>query len=124
MKAVWLLPVQGHCTLDRTRVEIGTLKAIFDAEPQPVQALLSNFTSLFTEYLPKVEGGVRQAAALWDEVAEWRASTGLDTLIHHEARYRALLREDEMVRDSALYMINVFNDKLEKAREHVGRATR
>lgn len=114
----------SRSTLDRTRVDIGTLKAIFDAEPEPVRALLSNFSSLFTEYLPKVEGGVRQAGALWAEVAEWDPRTGTSALIHHEARFRALLHDDQMVRDHALYMINVFKEKLELARSHVGKSVR
>lgn len=111
-------------TLDRTRVDIGTLKAIFDAEPEPVRALLSNYQSLFTEYLPRVQGGVNQAGALWDEVAEWDPRTGMSALIHHEARYRALLHDDQMVRDHALYMINVFKEKLQLARDHVSKAVR
>ena len=106
----------SRSTLDRTRVEIGALKAIFDAEPQQVRALLSNYSKLFTEYLPKVEGGVRQAGALWDEVAEWDRSVGTSALIQHEARFRALLHGDQMIREHAEYMINVFNEKLEQAR--------
>jgi len=114
----------SRSTLDRTRVEIGTLKAIFDAEPQPVRALLSNYSSLFTEYLPKVEGGVHQAGALWDEVAEWDPSTGMSALILHEARFRALLHDDQMVREHALYMINELRQKLEQARSYVSGAIR
>jgi hypothetical protein len=114
----------SRSTLDRTRVDIGTLKAIFDAEPEPVRALLSNYVSLFTEYLPRVEGGVHQAGALWDEVAEWDTRAGMSALIHHEARYRALLHDDQMVRDHALYMINVFNEKLAQARSYVSNSQR
>jgi len=47
--------------LDKTRIRIGELKADFDAAPQPAQVLMHNYTSLFTEYLPRVEAGVRQA---------------------------------------------------------------
>jgi hypothetical protein len=109
----------SRSTLDRTRVEIGTLKAIFDAEPQPVRSLLSNYISLFSEYLPKIECGVRQASMLWEEVAEWDESTGTSALMHHEAKFRALLHENQMVYEHALYMINVFNEKLEQARSYV-----
>lgn len=64
---------------------------------------------------------MHQAGALWDEVAEWDPRTGMSALIHHEARYRALLHDDQMVREHALYMINVFNEKLEQARTHASR---
>lgn len=114
----------SRSTLDRTRIEIGTLKAIFGAEPQPVQTLLSNYTALFTEYLPRVEAGVRQAASLWDEVADWDESTGITALVHHEARYRALLHEDQMAHENALYLIAVFKEKLEDARRYVSGAVR
>lgn len=114
----------SRSTLDRTRVDIGTLKAIFDAEPEPVRALLSNYVSLFNDYLPRVEGGVHQAGSLWDAVAEWDQRTGMSALIQHEARYRALLHVDQMVRESALYMITVFKEKLEQARVFASGAVR
>jgi hypothetical protein len=56
---------------------------------------------------------------LWEEVAEWDESTGTSALMHHEAKFRALLHEDQMVYEHALYMINVFNEKLEQARSYV-----
>jgi hypothetical protein len=65
-----------------------------------------------------------QAGALWDEVAEWDDRTGMSALIHHEARYRALLHEDQMVREHALYMIDEFKKKLEQAKEYVSRNAR
>jgi hypothetical protein len=114
----------SRSTLDRTRIEIGTLKAIFDAEPQTVQTMLSNYTALFAEYLPRVEAGVRQAASLWDEVADWNESTGISALVHHEARYRALLHEDQMAHEHALYLIAVFKEKLDEARRFVSVAFR
>ena len=79
------------------------------------QRSLSNYISLFTEYLPKVECGVRQARMLWEEVADWDESIGTSAIIHHEAKFRALLHEDQMVYEHALYMIAVFNEKLEQA---------
>jgi len=114
----------SRSTLDRARIEIGTLKAIFDAEPQPVRALLVNYSSLFTEYLPKIEGGVRQSTALWDEVAGWDQSKGTSTLIQHQARFRALLHEDQMARENGIYMVGVFKEKLEQARKYVSGAVR
>jgi hypothetical protein len=105
--------------LDKTRIEIGTLKAQFEAEPQEIQALMVNYTNLFTEYLPKVEGGVRQATALWDEVAEWSPETSIYAMVMHQARFRALIHDDQTAHESALYCIGVFKEKLELAKKVV-----
>jgi len=113
----------SRSTLDRARVEIGAAKAVFDAESQPVQVLLHQYTSLFSDYLPKVEGGVRQASALWDEVAAWDPTRDTGALIQYQARFRALLHEDEMVREHAMFMVSELRSKLVEARRYVMGAT-
>ncbi|PPD53786.1 MAG: hypothetical protein CTY10_08255 [Methylotenera sp.] len=102
--------------LDKTRIEIGTLKAEFDSEHAKVQALLANYTNLFTEFLPRIEAGVTQATMLWNEVAEWNFKTGIKAMVSHQSRYRALIHEDQTVHESALYCIKVFRDKLDRAK--------
>lgn len=102
--------------LDKTRIEIGTLKAQFDAEPARVQALLVNYTDLFTEFLPRVEAGVSQATAIWNEVAEWSFKTGINAMVAHQSRFRALIHEDQTAHESALYCIGVFKEKLDRAK--------
>lgn len=92
------------------------MKAQFDAEPPRVQALLVNYTDLFNEFLPKIEAGVRQATALWNEVAEWRFNTGINAMVAHQSRFRALIHEDQIAHESALYCINVFKEKLSRAK--------
>ena len=114
----------SRATLDRARMEIGALKAVFDAERQPVQALLYSYRSLFDEYLPKVEGGVRQASTLWDEVAAWEPSRSQGALIQHQAKFRALLHEDQMAYEHAVNLCNELRGKLEEARRYVAGATR
>jgi len=114
----------SRSTLDRARVEIGAAKAVFDAESQPVQVLLSSYRSLFDEYLPRVEAGVRQATALWDEVAAWDSSRGHGALIQHQAKFRALLHEDQMAYEQAVFMVNELRGKLDDARRYVAGATR
>jgi hypothetical protein len=107
----------SRSVLDRTRIEIAALKATFDAESEPVRILLGNYTSLFTEYLPRIEAGVRQATALWDEVAGWNEGTDVDAIIQMQAKIRALLHEDQVAHDQGLYLVGVFREKLALARE-------
>lgn len=110
--------------LEQTRVRIGTLKARFDAAPQPVQALLKNYTNLFTEYLPRVEAGVRQCNALWNEVADWDQEKGIYALVHHQARFRKLVSDDQMAHDTGVFLVNVFEEKMAKAADYASHATR
>jgi hypothetical protein len=114
----------SRAALARACVEIGVVKAIFDVEPQPVQVLLSQYRLLFSDYLPKLEGGVRQAAALWDEVTAWDSSLSTSAWIQHQARSRALLHEHDMLRGHAMFMVNELRTKLVEARRHVFGATR
>jgi hypothetical protein len=55
--------------LDKTRIEIGTLRADFDAEKQPVKVVMAGYTNLFTDYLPKVEASIAQLDVLWKDVS-------------------------------------------------------
>lgn len=101
--------------LEQTRLRIGTLKARFDAAPQSVRALLGNYTGLFTEFLPRVEGGVRQCNALWDEVAAWDQDNGSFSLVHHQARFRKLVNDDQLAHDNGVFLVEVFEEKMAKA---------
>ena len=110
--------------LERTRIKIGTLKARFDAAPQPVRAILANYTDLFTEYLPRIEAGVRQCNALWSEIAEWNQDTGIHALVHHQAKFRALVNDDQIAHDQGLFLVGVFEEKMAQAAVYVSGATR
>jgi len=109
--------------LERTRIKIGTLKARFDAAPQPVRAVLANYTNLFTVYLPRVEAGVRQCNALWSEIAEWNQDTGIHALVHHQAKFRALVNDDQIAHDQGLFLVGVFEEKMTQAAAYVSGAT-
>lgn len=110
--------------LERTRIKIGTLKARFDAAPQPVKALLGSYTALFTDYLPRVEAGSRQCAMLWDEVATWSTDTGIHALVRHQAKFRALVNDDQIAHDQGLFLVGVFEEKMAQAHAYVSNATR
>lgn len=115
---------QNQAVLQKTRITVGALKEKFEAAPQPAQALLHNFTGLFTEYLPRLEGSIRQCTALWHEVSEWDQRRGIHALVHHQARYRALMEDDLIAHDQGLIMVGIVEEKLAKALEHVSGATR
>jgi hypothetical protein len=110
--------------LERTRIKIGTVKARFDAAPQPVQVILKNHTELFTEYLPRVEAGGRQCDSLWREIAEWDPDTGIQALVRHQAKFRALVNEDQIAHDQGLFLVGVFEEKMAQAMEYVSNARR
>lgn len=110
--------------LDKTRIEIGTLKANFDAEPQPVQVLMTNYRNLFTDYLPKVEASIQQCDMLWKEVSSWSKEKSHRDLMDAKAVLYRSLKDDEVVYDSGIYMVNVFKAKLEAAKQYTSHAVR
>lgn len=110
--------------LDKTRIEIGTLKANFDAERQPVQVLMSNYTNLFTDYLPKIEASIQQLDMLWNEVTNWSIDKSHRELMSAKAVLYRSLKDDEVVYDSGIYMVNVFKAKLEAAKQYTSNAVR
>lgn len=110
--------------LDQTRIKIGTLKANFDASPQPVQRLMQSYTNLFTEYYPRIAAGVRQAEMLWNEVADWHRDTEIEGLVRHQARFRALLHEDQVAHDQGVFMVEIFEAKFAEATKTFAQAAR
>jgi len=110
--------------LENTRIRIGTLKARFDAAPQQAKALLVNYTSLFTDYLPRIEAGCRQCNALWDEVAAWDDEKGVHALVRQQAKFRKLVGDDQIAHDTGVFLVDVFEEKMAKAMSHVSHAGR
>jgi hypothetical protein len=110
--------------LEKTRLRVGTVKARFDAAPQPARVLLINYTELFTEYLPRLEAGLRQCNALWDEVAAWDDEKGIYGLVHHQPKFRKLVYDDQLAHDNGIFLVDVFEEKMAKAIAHVSNATR
>lgn len=105
--------------LDKTRIEIGALKTNFDAEPQPVQLILSPQGGLFSDYLPKVEGAIRLLDALKNDVLEWTTDKPYGELMNAKAVLYQQLKDNEVVYDAGIYSVNEFKTKLELAKEYV-----
>ena len=106
---------QSRLLLDRTRIRIGTLQARFDAAPDQVKTMLANYTSIFTEYLPSIEGALRQCNSLIDEVSDWDRSTGIAALVRHQARFRTLIHNDQIAHDQGIFLVDTFYEKFGQA---------
>lgn len=110
--------------LEKTRIEIGTIKANFDAESQPVQVLMTNYTKLFTEYLPGVESNIKQLDALWRDVSGWTDEKDYKKLMEAKATLYHSSKDDEQVYESAIFCVKEFKTKLELAKQHVNNGLR
>lgn len=108
--------------LDKTRIEIGTIQADFDAQPQPVQVMMSNYIDLFTSYLPKVEASIQELDELWQDISSWSKEKEHKELMEARAVFYRCQKNDEVVYDSGMYMVNEFKTKLEMAKEHMRHA--
>jgi hypothetical protein len=105
--------------LDKMRIEIGTLKAEFDAEKQPVKVIMGSYTNLFSEYLPKVEASIQQLDMRWREISGWSKEKDYRELMDTKAVLYRSLKDDEVAYDSGIYMVNVFKAKMEAVKQSV-----
>jgi hypothetical protein len=108
--------------LDKTRIEIGTLKVDFYAEAQLIQVIMRDYTNLFTNYLPRVEASINQLDILWKEVSGWSKDKSYRELMDAKAVLYRSLKDDEVVYDSGIYKINEFKAQLEVARQRVSQS--
>jgi hypothetical protein len=110
----------SRAILDKTRIEIGTLRADFQVEPQTVQAAMANYTTLFSDYLPKIEETIRQCDQLWESISAWGADKGYADLMQARAALYRSLKDDELAKESGIYLVGTFRTKLESARKKAG----
>ena len=116
-----LLAILSECraVLNRTRIDIGALKAIYDNEKQPVQVLLQNFISLFTEYLPTVETALAQVEADWKSVQSWANEISVSDILRRKSDFQDNLKDYENTHEQAVYLIEEFRNVLAKARRYI-----
>lgn len=108
---------QSRALFSAARREIERTQFVISQEPEQVQAALSCYDSLFTEFLPKLAGAERQASLLWDEIFNWRDKAGRSALAHHASRFRSLIEDDRVAHDSALFCNTEVRVQLVKAQE-------
>lgn len=113
----------GKSILNTTRIEIGALQAEYDAEPQPVQALLHNYTSLFDSYLPTIEAALAVLTSDWNIVNEWSGTISFSDLRREKAQVQDDLHNYENANSQAVHLIDKFREKLHLAREYASGAT-
>jgi hypothetical protein len=109
-----LLVLMSDCrsSLNSTRVDIGALKAVFDAEPQAVQVLLVNYVGLFDGYLPSVAGALESLEVHSKAVANWAGAISLADLEHQYARIYDDLKTFQFAGAQATSLIATFKEKL------------
>jgi hypothetical protein len=114
--------VDDRRLLEKIRIEIGTLKADFDGEPQPIRMIMSNYINLFTEYLPRVETSIKQLDMLYNDVSGWSKEKSHRELMDAKAVLYRSLKDDEVVHDCGIYLVSVFKAQLEVARQSVSQS--
>lgn len=106
--------------LERTRIEIGALKAGYAAEPQGVQRLMSEYNeSLFGDYLSRIEASIRQLDHLWGEVATWTADKPHAELMAVKALLYRTHQDDETACNAATVMMAEYRASLDASRSLV-----
>ena len=109
----------SRSVLDKTRIEIRTLQANFQAEPPAVQAPMASYVVLFTKYLPDIEQAIRQCDELWNDVSSWSEEKSHAELMQARATLYRCLKDDEIAQESGVYLVNVFKTKLELTKQQL-----
>ena len=108
---------QSRNLLSEAKREIEAVRNVLDNEPQSVRLALRTYQNLFADFLPRLKGGERQANSLWEEIYEWRDKSGRNAFAHHAPRYRALIADDRVARDSALKCVAELRAQIARAHE-------
>jgi hypothetical protein len=113
-----LLALLSECrsVLNRTRIDIGALKAIYDTESQSVHALMVNYVSLFTEYLPRIEAALEQVETDWAAVQSWTNEIGTADLLRRQSEYHDGLKSFQNAHEQSVHMIEKFRIVLAEAK--------
>ena len=109
--------------LNKARIEIGALKANFEIEPQPVQAIMSNFTSLFTENLPTIENAISKLESDYANIINLKEKVSYSDIVEYKATCYEHFKGCEIGNEQAMECIKIFKEKLKLAHEHVQGAT-
>lgn len=97
--------------------EIENVRVVLAHEPLAVQQALASYNNLFTEFLPRLVGAERQASTLWQEIYEWRDTSGRSAFAHHMPRYRASVENDRVAHSSALKCVAELRLQIGRAHE-------
>jgi len=97
--------------------EIENVRFVLAHEPQAVQQALVSYNNLFSEFLPRLVGAERQASSLWQEIYEWRDTSGRSAFAHHTPRYRASVEHDRVAHSSALKCVAELRSQIGRAHE-------
>lgn len=115
---------ESRAVLDRARIEVGTLEAEFRGEPEPVQRLMASYTHLFSDYLPRIEVGIRQCDDLWRDVSTWDSTKSHAELMAARAVLHRSFQDEKIAHETAVYLVSRFTAKLEVARQIAAAASR
>ena len=110
--------------LDKTRIEIGTLKAHFDVESQRVKAIMTNYTALFDSHLPQIEKLIQVLDARWKDVSEWTQEKSHKDLMEEKALLYSDLKDNEVIYESGDYLVRKFKNRLEMVKKDVAYSNR
>jgi len=106
--------------LNKARIEIGALRANFDIEPQPVKAIMKNFTSLFTENLPTIEYAISNLESDHNKLSKWREDMSFSDIMRFKASCHEDLKQFEISYEQAIQCIDIFKEKLTEAKKRAG----
>lgn len=110
--------------LNKARIEIGALKADFEIESQPIKIIMTQYTNLFTEFLPKIEDAMAYIDNHYNDIVKWRGDISYTSIMRSKAACHEALKDFEISHEQAVKCIEIFKEKLQMAKEYTNGATK
>ena len=109
--------------LEKTRIEIGTAKANFDAEPEAVRGLMIHYnTSLFSDMYQSIQNEISQLDGWWDRIHSWKSGIPHNDLLAAQSTFYNDYHGYQTTEASAKYCLREFQEKLALAHDRASRA--
>ena len=102
-------------------IKVNSLKIKYDSEPSAVQALMKNYTNLFTDYLPRVVFALKTLDSEWKNVSSYSEKSDYKKLMNEKANLYLARKANEAVKASVQSMIDEFDQKLKMAEKDAPR---
>lgn len=102
-------------------IKVNGLKIKYDSEPLAVQALMKNYTNLFTDYLPRVVFALKTLDSEWENVSSYSEKNDYKRLMNEKANLYLAWKSNEAVKTSVQSMIDEFDQKLKMAEKDAPR---
>ena len=110
--------------LNKSSIELGVLKADFEAETQPVRMIMREQALIFTRTLPIINYSLDNLEKLRLKIQNWNGTLSHKDVMRYKSELYEQMKDHELNEEITTSQIKTFKEKLLQAREYANGATR